>query len=82
MDLFSWLPAKLILEILTYTDDITSVDSLTSASPHVSAVLKARPSIAQNLLLAAPSMCHAEIKQLTYSISIIHTSHYKDSASY
>lgn len=50
--------------MLSYTDDITSVDSLTSASPHVSAVLKARPSIAQNLLLAAPSMCHAEIKQL------------------
>ncbi|KAJ5357457.1 hypothetical protein N7541_004615 [Penicillium brevicompactum] len=82
MDLFSWLPAKLILEILSYTDDITSVDSLTSASPHVSAVLKARPSIAQNLLLAAPSMCHAEIKQLTYSIAIINTSHYRDNASW
>lgn len=82
MDPFSWLPAELILDIISHIDDVASVDSLTIASSHVSAVIEARSSVAHDLLRTVPSMGLAEIKQLCYSIVIIGTSHYSGNASY
>ncbi|CAI7673596.1 unnamed protein product, partial [Penicillium bialowiezense] len=71
MDPFSWLPAELMLDIISHIDDVASVDGLTFASSHVSAVIEARSSVAHDLLRTVPSMGLAEIKQLCYSIVII-----------